>query len=266
MKKRIWSLMLALTTVVAISSCSDDPIEVSEVSLNSTALTLFIGESSSLTADIAPANAENKNIEWSTSNAAVAIVEPDGEITAVSPGVATITATALGNGISGSCTVTVKNGFVYGTERNEIIEGVYGNYSGGEADGGYQFWFYTDDEEDGAFDEAAEYIWIDIPTEMMGATFQLTEQNDYDWGWWIEYTIAGQVSYEGFGSEGNMEDVESGTMRADITGENTFKVTFDILFTDGKTLKGTFSGVMTEDDSYYGGRVGGRQSALNKNF
>ncbi|HEY9047963.1 MAG TPA: Ig-like domain-containing protein [Ohtaekwangia sp.] len=266
--KKIYSLLFASATVLAISSCSDDTVRVSQVSLNSNAMTLFIGEDSTLTATITPGDAENKNLTWTSSSTAVATIDADGKITAVSPGTTTITVTATDNtDKTATCTVTVANGYLYNSERNEIKSSVYGNYTT-ETGGGYQFWFFPTVEDDGTFDDANEYIWIDIPKEMMGTTFQLTEENNYDWGWWIEYSINnGETFYQGFGSPDEMENVVSGTMRADITGTNSFTVTFDILFDDGKTLKGTYSGTMPENEDYYGGgRVEGRKAFNRGNF
>lgn len=265
MKKKIYTLMLAAASFVALSSCGDDEVSVSEVKLSSSAASMFTGETVSLTVEVFPLDAENKNIEWSSSNEEVVTVDADGKLTALTPGAATITVTAQDNGTTATCAVTVKNGYVYDTERNEILEGVYGNYTEGATGSGYQFWFYTNNEEDGIFDGAADYIWIDIPNEMMGETFELTEEQLYDWGWWIAYADKGADRYyEGFGDSGQMEDVDGGTMRADIVGENKFRVKFDVTFTDGKKLKGEFFGELPEDRSYYGGRTGGRQSAEKK--
>jgi hypothetical protein len=204
MKRKIYTLMFAAASVFAISSCSDE--EVSEVKLSSGAIALFTGETSTLTAEVLPSDADNKNLEWSSSDVAIVTVDAEGNLVATGPGTATITAKAQDNGRMATCEVTVKNGFVFDTERKEIVEGVYGNYTDGPTGSGYQFWFYTNNEEDGIFDEAAEYIWIDIPNEMMGETFELTQEQLYDWGWWIAYELQNaERYYEGFGDEGEIE-------------------------------------------------------------
>ena len=62
-----------------------------------------------LTATVAPANATNKAVTWTSSNPSVATVE-NGVVTAVACGTAVITATAAdGSGASASCTVTVSS-------------------------------------------------------------------------------------------------------------------------------------------------------------
>lgn len=55
---------------------------------------------------IAPANATNKNVTWSSSNKNVATVN-NGVVTAVAEGTATITVTTVDGGFTATCTVTV---------------------------------------------------------------------------------------------------------------------------------------------------------------
>lgn len=82
---------------------------VTGVTLDPTSLSLFTGDTATLTATVQPANATNKNVTWSTSDATVATVQ-DGTVTAVAAGTATITVTTTdGSNISAACTVTVKD-------------------------------------------------------------------------------------------------------------------------------------------------------------
>jgi hypothetical protein len=60
-----------------------------------------------LTATIAPANADNKNITWSSSSTAVATVSSTGLVAAVSEGTATIIAITEDGGKMAYCAVTV---------------------------------------------------------------------------------------------------------------------------------------------------------------
>lgn len=79
-------------------------VAVESVTLNKTELTLEVGGEETLTATVAPDNATNKTVTWSSSNNTVATVA-NGKVTAVAAGTATITATA--DGKSATCTVTV---------------------------------------------------------------------------------------------------------------------------------------------------------------
>ena len=65
--------------------------------------------SMTLTANITPSNASDKDVAWTSSNAAVATVSASGVVTGVKTGTATITATAKdGSGIKGTKVITVK--------------------------------------------------------------------------------------------------------------------------------------------------------------
>lgn len=79
---------------------------VEAISLNKTSLTLAPGTSYTLTAKVVPTDATDKTLTWSSDGSAVASVDQNGVVTAVSDGSAVITAVALG-GVSESCTVTV---------------------------------------------------------------------------------------------------------------------------------------------------------------
>jgi uncharacterized protein YjdB len=78
------------------------------VILNKTALALDVGGSETLVATVLPTNAVNKNITWSSSNEAVAIVTANGEIIAVGPGSAIITVATEDGGFTKSCNVSVR--------------------------------------------------------------------------------------------------------------------------------------------------------------
>ena len=82
-------------------------IPVTGVSLNKTELTLPAGSTETLIATVTPDNATNKNVTWSSSNPAVATVDSNGKVTAVSAGTATITVTTVDGGKTATCAVTV---------------------------------------------------------------------------------------------------------------------------------------------------------------
>lgn len=80
-------------------------IPVSRVTLNPTSTALVVGNTKQLTATVAPANADDSTLVWTSGNAKVATVDQNGLVTAVGAGTTTITATAGGK--SATCTVTV---------------------------------------------------------------------------------------------------------------------------------------------------------------
>lgn len=82
---------------------------VSEISLKKSSATLVKGQNLLLTYTISPDNAEDKSVTWNSSNTAVATVDENGEVTAISVGTAIITVTANdGSGVSASCKITVE--------------------------------------------------------------------------------------------------------------------------------------------------------------
>ena len=83
-------------------------LSVTGISLNKTELSLYVGGEETLTAQVQPDNAYNKNLTWSSSDNTVATVD-SGKVTALKAGTAIITATAAdGQGAKTECTVTVR--------------------------------------------------------------------------------------------------------------------------------------------------------------
>ena len=80
--------------------------EVESVKLNSTAQTLYIGESVSLRVTVTPDEASQNTVTWESSAPTVASVTAQGYVRALTKGTATITATVGGK--SASCRVTVE--------------------------------------------------------------------------------------------------------------------------------------------------------------
>ena len=85
----------------------DVRVSVSGVTLSQNAITLEVDATASLSATVAPANATQRSVIWSSSNTSVAFVDYTGVVTAVGAGSATITATTYDGGFTDSCTVTV---------------------------------------------------------------------------------------------------------------------------------------------------------------
>ena len=96
------------TCVVTVTAAT---VPVTGVTLSQTQASLYYNRTPNtltLTATVAPANATNKAVTWTSSNPSVAKVE-NGVVTALACGTAVITATAADDsGASASCTVTVR--------------------------------------------------------------------------------------------------------------------------------------------------------------
>ena len=91
----------------AICTVEVKPIEVESVSLSQTTAPLTVGDNLTLTATVAPDNATDKTVTWSSSAPAIASVDASGKVAALAVGTATITATTT-NGMTATCAVEVK--------------------------------------------------------------------------------------------------------------------------------------------------------------
>ena len=108
-----------LETLVPMTPNSDDGVPtswtaqtdgataVTSVALDKTTLALTVGGEGQLTATVAPDNATDKTVTWSSDKTSVATVDATGNVTAVAEGEATITAKAGDKTATCKITVTV---------------------------------------------------------------------------------------------------------------------------------------------------------------
>ncbi len=83
-------------------------VHVTGIAVSPTTLTLTEGEKQTLAAIVSPADADVKSYAWSSGNTSIVTVDATtGEVTAIGPGSATITATTTDGAKTASCTVTV---------------------------------------------------------------------------------------------------------------------------------------------------------------
>jgi len=97
-----------------------DYVAVSGISLNYSTLSIEIGSTEQLRATVLPTNASDKSVIWSSNNSNVATVDNSGNVTAVSEGVATITATTNDGGYTATCQTTVSERIVVYTVSNNL--------------------------------------------------------------------------------------------------------------------------------------------------
>lgn len=85
-----------------------NPALATSISLNQSTLNIAVGGSQTLIATVLPEYTSNKTVIWQSSNTNVATVNDNGEVTGMSPGTVSITATTTdGSNLSASCSVTV---------------------------------------------------------------------------------------------------------------------------------------------------------------
>ena len=131
MKKKLFLFTTMLSLAILFTQCKkDDPVDLAGITLSKTSVTLKPEVSDTLKVTFFPENASNKELTWTSSNAAVATVDNTGKIKAVSVGSSTITATSMQtNTIKATCDVTVSwatlnniSGNVSGTwEKNATV-------------------------------------------------------------------------------------------------------------------------------------------------
>ncbi len=93
------------TCAITVEQSAVHVVPVESVSLDKADVTMEIGQSLTLAATVLPDNATDKAVEWHSSNPAIAEVDRNGKVTAVSEGSAQISASAGGK--SASCQITV---------------------------------------------------------------------------------------------------------------------------------------------------------------
>ncbi len=113
----------ALTVNITFENAATPPESVKTITLSETDVKLIIGEELTIEATIAPDNAVNNALTWTSSNEYVATVDENGKITAVGSGDAVITATAA-NGVNAECNVNV------GVPYTEIIDSIFSAITG----------------------------------------------------------------------------------------------------------------------------------------
>ena len=100
-----------------------EDVHVTGVSLDKATDTVEMGETTTLTATVAPSNATDKSITWSTSDSSVATVS-NGIVTGVSQGTARITVTTHDGGYTDYCDVTVTPMITYTyAQTNALVPG-----------------------------------------------------------------------------------------------------------------------------------------------
>ncbi|MCR4950196.1 MAG: Ig-like domain-containing protein [Solobacterium sp.] len=138
-------------TAAAIEDLVVDAPEVTAVVISEPVLTLYVGETKTLTAEVLPEDAKNRSAAWTTSDPEVAEVDADGTVTAKKAGRAVITASASADPeIKGVCAVLVLEEGVLAVDPDPMYR-VYNPNSGEH--------FYTANEKEK--DALLDFGWKD---------------------------------------------------------------------------------------------------------
>ncbi len=104
------STITARTSNGLTSSCTitvTDPGKVTGVTVSPVTRSMYASTEYTITANVLPSTATNKNVTWTSSNTSVATVDSAGKITAASPGTCDITAKTVDGSFSAPCRLTV---------------------------------------------------------------------------------------------------------------------------------------------------------------
>ncbi|WP_406944845.1 Ig-like domain-containing protein [Halobacillus sp. SY10] len=93
-------------------------VPVIGISFKTTDFYLQVGNVIKLEAFVLPENADNKTVEWNSSNTTIATVTSDGEVKAIVDGQVTITATTVDGGFTASANIIIESSLLYYNFRN----------------------------------------------------------------------------------------------------------------------------------------------------
>ena len=89
------------------SSNTNKNIRVTGVSINNQNITMYVGQTSSVSSTVTPENATNKSVTWKSSNTDIVTIDNSGKLVAKKVGTANITVTTNDGGKSSTTNVTV---------------------------------------------------------------------------------------------------------------------------------------------------------------
>jgi len=95
------------TATATVTVSATPPVSVTGITITNKTLNLITGQSGKVNYTIAPNNATNKNVTWTSSATANATVAADGTVTAKAAGTATITVRTADGNKTDTCEVTV---------------------------------------------------------------------------------------------------------------------------------------------------------------
>ena len=82
-------------------------VPVTSVSVTPATTQVQVGQTAQLSANVAPANATNKQVSWSVANSSIATVNASGTVTGVAAGTTTVTATTADGNRTATATITI---------------------------------------------------------------------------------------------------------------------------------------------------------------
>ena len=105
--KKYFVFLMAVAVMIVAGCKSNDDVKVTGVTLDQTTAEVKVTQDLILVATVAPADADNKKVTWSSSDDAIASVSNNGIVKGEALGTATITVKTECGGFTATCEVTV---------------------------------------------------------------------------------------------------------------------------------------------------------------
>ncbi|MEG1772814.1 MAG: Ig-like domain-containing protein, partial [Clostridia bacterium] len=124
----IYGVNMEVTCLFTKGVWTGDPVPATGITVFPEEATLRTDKTLSLSAQIQPWNATEREISWTSSNPAIASVNENGFVRAITNGEATITATTVEGGFTDTCIITVPDNVQLAAEFDAAINAPGGNY------------------------------------------------------------------------------------------------------------------------------------------
>ncbi|WP_165750483.1 Ig-like domain-containing protein [Cellulophaga sp. Z1A5H] len=219
------------TSTITVQSVT---FAVTGITVDPTAITITNGSTTTLTETIAPANATNQNVTWSSDNTSVATVNPSGVVTSVGVGDAKITVTTEDGGFTATSLVTVEapaNQAPTAVASSDVISGIL--------DLVVKFTGSTSSDPDAS--DVLTYAW-----DFGDGAFATTSNPSHTFTTAGKYTVTLTVSDDGTPILNNTDTITITVGEPDITAFVDAGEDMEVApFFDQFTLNGSFSGSTT---------------------
>lgn len=231
------------TTTVTATSTTDPNIKssctvtiqaiaVTGVTLNKATASIKVGATETLIATVAPNNATNKDVTWSSDKTGIATVNANGVVTGVAEGTAKITVTTKDGGKTASCDVTVTAGtpvpptqlMIHYPEIYEAKEIAGGYGTPLTVVGGREYEvYYTERTKDGDYPTFSTTTVTDGKTNGISGSTTTTKNVGRPGDTWFEGTVYSASECKKASSKDEFVFVEKGIREHRLSSSDTYQ-------------------------------------------
>jgi len=231
------------TTTVTATSTTDPNIKssctvtiqaiaVTGVTLNKATASIKVGATETLIATVAPSNATNKDVTWSSDKTGIATVNANGVVTGVAEGTAKITVTTKDGGKTASCDVTVTAGtpvpptqlMIHYPEVYEAKDIAGGYNTPLTVVGGREYEvYYTERTKDGDYPTFSTTTVTDGKTNGISGSTTTTKNVGRPGDTWFEGTVYSASECKKASSKDEFVFVEKGIREHRLSSSDTYQ-------------------------------------------